>query len=195
VSEDHALVVAQKGPLRVALFPDGTYTSDISGARSGAVTTGLPLTGPSPAASGTRPENADHGQPTPSRMQTLDKLVAQGVLTKQAAEGLASDGRVRDHAWSLIKDLASGQIDPAGIMLTTLDRWTLAFQTAAGVSGLDFEPLQHQDTEPPYAAILKALDTLRHDSWRLVQVSEDREVDVEAERSFIVAIRYLLVRG
>ncbi len=197
MSENHGVLTAQKGPLKVALFPDGSYTSDIAGARSGAVTSGLALAGPHLGRTdGERVNHQEQGQihPTPSRVEALHRLVAQGVLPEEAAERLVSDGGVRDHAWEMIKGLASGRIDTAtGLTLTTLECWTLSFQTAGVTRGFAFEPLDHWNSEVPYPAILETLDTLRSEGWRLFQMSEDRKVDVAAETSFIVAIRYLLV--
>ena len=196
MSQSHAILTAQKGPLNVAVFPDETYTADVAGARTGGVTTGLVLR---PEGSGRdgdgKVSDPQQTQPTPARVETLRNLVGKGVLTEEAAGRLMSGGRVRDHAWDQIKRLANGQLDAtAAVTIATLDCWTLTFQTAAGPRGFDFEPLLHRHNEPPYPAILEALDALGRDGWRMFQVSEDRKVDVAAETSFIVAIRYLFVR-
>lgn len=72
--------------------------------------------------------------------------------------------------------------------------WMLRFQQAEDVREFKIDPKKWPANALPAQEIIRALNALAGDGWRVIDVSEDRSINDDASRSFIVAQRYLLER-
>jgi hypothetical protein len=200
----HALLVLDRQKIDAIRLPDGSLTLDVVAALecfpSGAlVSTRMP--------------------PTPARIEKLNELVAAGKVSDRNASHLVDGDRINDAAWNIVGAISMGARDGhADIDKTQLGSselttpsdgtaarafmipsdhkvgavcWRARLYLGTGEIPIDFDPLSARSHDLPAEPLLRLLDKLSQDGWRILHTSEDRTV--ADATSCVTAVRYLLV--
>jgi hypothetical protein len=142
-----------------------------------------------------------HMQATPSRAAHLDRIVEASLLLPEDVVELFPDRKITDPAWAVLSfvnpDAGASQPMPDAqpVFAGKVRSWSLRLLTAGDTRWIDINPYMFPATELPTRAILTALDDLAADGWKVIHVSEDRQIDDAANRSYVIAQRMLLARS
>ncbi len=144
---------------------------------------------------------------TPVRGQALGRMVDGGVISAEQARKMIVGGRVTDEAWSVVAGLDPGprHVDEeAGgggprspgfaSKIARAECWLAEFFTTSGSQPVDYDPVLHTGAAFPHHTVVRLLDELSRQGWKLIHISEDRRVDDQAQVSSVSAARYLLSR-
>lgn len=141
-----------------------------------------------------------HMRETPSRAAALNRIVEGKLLLREDAMRLFPDRKITDPAWEILR-LFDPEVrampQPPNLSSsppTKIKSWSLRLITSDETTWMDINPLAFPSRTFPTPAVLAALDDLSADGWKVVHVSEDREVDDAASQSYVIGQRILLAR-
>jgi hypothetical protein len=147
-------------------------------------------------------EHLAHMKETPGRAEALERIVEAGALGADDAEALFPDRRITDDAWAILRrhDPDAPPAPPptpraAGPEFKEVRSWSLRILGAEDAAPIEIDPLAYPRRALPITAIVAALEELASDGWEVVHVSEDRGINDAADRSHVIAQRFLLARG